>query len=151
MFRSILIVIVALAQFAQRQPLTPAETLLAPDLLRTIERASVEGKAPAVIAGSDRSAGEIVLGVPTTAIVPPKDATGLDRASFIAAASAYFLATLPNAGSEALLSHVIVGAHARLAEDGRRAVALMGSQQRASGEVLMMFAQAIEREQRRIR
>jgi hypothetical protein len=251
-----LLVIVALAQFTQRPALTPAETLIAPDILRTIERASVEGSAVTVIQGSDPSSGEIALvckpghceavqwaarklgpaiaakqipapsrtirvvsapdsqpaantkaavfvaesngpvlkvvrglwstagindevvelfahqavatvdarafesvgqpqwdvfGVPTTAVVPPKDATDLDRASFIAAASAYFLATLPNAGAEALLSHLMVGAHARLSEDGRKAVALMGSQQRASGEVLMMFAQAIEREQRRFR
>ena len=68
-----------------------------------------------------------------------------------AAASAYFLATLPNAGAEALLSHLTVGAHARLAEDGRRAVAQMGNQQRASADVLIMFGQAIEREQRRMR
>jgi len=91
------------------------------------------------------------LGIPSTTLVPPADATDLDRSSFIAAASAYFLATLPNAGAEALLSHLTVGAHGRLAEDGRRAVAQMGSQQRASGEVLTMFAQAIEREQRRMR
>ena len=78
-------------------------------------------------------------------------ATDLDRASFIGAASAYFLATLPNAGAEALLSHLTVGAHARLAEDGRRAVAQMGNQQRASADVLVMFGQAIEREQRRMR
>ena len=69
----------------------------------------------------------------------------------MAAASAYFLATLPNTGAEALLSHLTVGAHARLAEDGRRAVAQMGNQQRASADVLVMFGQAIEREQRRMR
>ena len=90
-------------------------------------------------------------GVPVTTIVPPADATDLDRASFIGAAAAYFLATLPNAGAEALLSHLTVGAHARLAEDGRRAVAQMGNQQRASADVLVMFGQAIEREQRRMR
>ena len=91
-------------------------------------------------------------GIPMTTIVPPMDASGLDRAStVIAAASAYFLATLPNAGSEALLSHLTVGAHARLAEDGRKAVAQMGNQQRASADVLIMFGQAIEREQRRMR
>ena len=73
------------------------------------------------------------------------------HAAFVAAASAYFLATLPNAGAEALLSHLTVGAHARLAEDGRRAVAQMGNQQRASADVLVMFGQAIEREQRRMR
>ena len=90
-------------------------------------------------------------GIPMTTIVPPADATDLDRSSFVAAASAYFLATLPNAGSEALLSHLTVGAHARLAEDGRKAVAQMGNQQRASADVLIMFGQAIEREQRRMR
>ena len=74
-----------------------------------------------------------------------------DTAAGVAAAAAYFLATLPNAGAEALLSHLTVGAHARLAEDGRKAVAQMGNQQRASADVLIMFGQAIEREQRRMR
>ncbi len=237
-------------QFGQRPALTPAETLLEPTLLRTIERGSVEGKPMALINGSNAKAGEVVLacrpsqceaaewamkrianseipppertirlvstntapadtraaifiaeskgrefqilrglwstagiadevveifgrhavaaldlrgydgvgqprwedrGISITTIVPPADASGLDRASFIAAASAYFLATLPNAGAEALLSHLTVGAHARLAEDGRRAVAQMGNQQRASADVLVMFGQAIEREQRRMR
>lgn len=91
------------------------------------------------------------LGIPVTTIVPPLDAGNLDRASFVAAASAYFLATLPNPGSEALLSHLTVGAHARLAEDGRKAVAQMGNQQRAGADVLIMFGQAIDREQRRMR
>jgi hypothetical protein len=87
-------------------------------------------------------------GVPVTSVVTAKD--DVRDGAFVVAASAYFLATLPNAGSEALLSHLMVGAHARLAEDGRKAVAMMGSQQRASGEVLTMFANAIDREQRRI-
>ena len=90
-------------------------------------------------------------GIPVTTIVPPADATGLDRVSLVAAATAYFLATLPNPGAEALLSHLTVGAHARLAEDGRRAIAQMGPQQRASGDVLVLLGQAIEREQRRMR
>jgi hypothetical protein len=234
-------------------PPTPAETLLDPETLRTIERNTVEGPSVRVIQGSDAGAGEIAVvcganceaaewalrklgpavaarqiaqpartirivtveapqpntkaaifiappsggtlrivrglwstssitdevvevfarqavgvvdarayetagqprweraGIPMTTIVPPADATGLDRTSFVAAAAAYFLATLPNAGAEALLSHLTVGAHARLAEDGRKAVAQMGNQQRASAEVLIMFAQAIEREQRRMR
>jgi len=85
----------------------------------------------------------------TTIVVNP--AVSNDRAAVLAAAGAYFLATLPNAGSEALLSHLTVGAHARLAEDGRKAVAQMGNQQRASADVLIMFGQAIEREQRRMR
>lgn len=90
-------------------------------------------------------------GIPTTAIMLPSNSTDVDSASFIAATSAYFLATLPNAGAEALLSHLTVGAHARLAEDGRKAVAQMGNQQRASADVLIMFGQAIDREQRRMR
>jgi len=251
----LLVLLLLLLQPGPRVPLTPAETLLEPNILRTIERAPVEGPAVTVINGSDATAGEIALvckpgqcdaveraakklgpaigakqlaqpartirvvsvatapspsvkaaifiaeskgqsfqvvrglwstaslsdevvevfarqaapaldahgfenvgqpqwdawGIPTTTIVPPANASDLDRASFIAAASAYFLATLPNAGSEALLSHLTVGAHARLAEDGRKAIAQMGSQQRASGEVLMMFANAIDREQRRMR
>jgi hypothetical protein len=254
--RFALLIAMILAQFGPRAPLTPAETLIEPELLRTIERSSVEGPVVRVINGSDPAAGEIALacapnqceaaewaakklgpavaanqiprpartirivssdmatppantkaaifigkssgrtmqmlrglwstagigdevveifarqavagldarpfedvgqpkweaiGVPVTAIVPPADATDLDRASFVAAASAYYLATLPNAGSEALLSHLTVGAHARLAEDGRKAVAQMGNQQRASADVLIMFGQAIEREQRRMR
>lgn len=89
-------------------------------------------------------------GIPTSTIVANPELSS-DRASVAAAQAAYFLATLPNAGAEALLSHLTVGAHARLAEDGRKAVALMGPQQRASGEVLTMFANAIDREQRRMR
>jgi hypothetical protein len=89
-------------------------------------------------------------GVPATTIVT-STALSNQHAASVAAASAYFLATLPNAGAEALLSHLTVGAHARLAEDGRKAVAQMGSQQRAGADVLIMFGQAIEREQRRMR
>jgi hypothetical protein len=267
----LLVLILALMQVGPRAPLalsesgiaqrdarrveglTPAETLLDPETLRAIERASAEGPSVRVIQGSDSNAGEIAVvcgencepaewalkkigpavaarqiaqpartirivtveaprpntkaaifiaaasgrtlqivrglwstssitdevaevfarqavgavdarsfesagqprwdraGIPMTTIVPPADATGLDRSSFVAAASAYFLATLPNAGAEALLSHLTVGAHARLAEDGRKAVAQMGTQQRAGADVLIMFAQAIEREQRRMR
>ena len=90
------------------------------------------------------------LGVPTTTIAANPSMSN-QHAAFVAAASAYFLATLPNPGAEALLSHLTVGAHARLAEDGRRAVALMGNQQRASGDVLVTLGHAIEREQRRMR
>ena len=92
------------------------------------------------------------LGVPTVAIVGAgAEAAGLKQAVFVATATAYFLATLPNSGTEALLSHLMVGAHARLAEDGRRAVAQMGPSQRASADVLILMGQAIDREQRRIR
>ncbi len=89
-------------------------------------------------------------GIPTTTIVT-NAWTSRDHAAATAAASAYFLATLPNGGAEALLSHLMVGAHARLAEDGRRAVAQMGPTQRASADVLILLGQAIDREQRRIR
>jgi hypothetical protein len=89
-------------------------------------------------------------GIPTTTIVVNSKMSN-DAPAAVIAATAYFLATLPNAGSEALLSHLTVGAHARLAEDGRKAVAQMGNQQRASADVLIMFGQAIEREQRRMR
>lgn len=88
-------------------------------------------------------------GIPTTSLVAGPNHAG--QAASAAAATAYFLATLPNDGAEALLSHLMVGAHARLAEDARRAVAQMGPTQRASADVLIMFGQAIEREQRRMR
>ena len=92
------------------------------------------------------------LGVPTVSMVGAgADANGLKQIVFVATATAYFLATLPNSGAEALLSHLMVGAHARLAEDGRRAVAQMGPSQRASADVLILMGQAIDREQRRIR
>ena len=241
-------------QFAQRPPLTPAETLLEPVILRAINEQPSGGAQATLIEGTDKSAGEILItcrecvvamhamqklhtlitekgmppparsirrvtagideetarrakaaihvaesdarplqvlrglwstasaadevveifarhgsylvdvrpfedvgqlhldrfGVPTTTIVTSPLVSN-QHAAFVAAASAYFLATLPNTGAEALLSHLTVGAHARLAEDGRRAVAQMGNQQRASGDVLVMFGQAIEREQRRMR
>jgi hypothetical protein len=89
------------------------------------------------------------FGVPTVTMIATPAAS--DRLVATAAAAAYFLATLPNAGAEALLSHLMVGAHARLAEDGRRAVAQMGTTQRATADVLILLAQAIDREQRRIR
>jgi hypothetical protein len=240
-------------QFAQRPPLTPAETLLEPVILRAIHEQPSGGESVSLIDGADQAAGEILiicrecavathamqklhhlikqkgmpapartirrltggigqvprqakaaifiaqdegrpiqvvrglwstagvadevveifgryggyhievkpfenlgqwpldyLGVPTTTIVANPSMSN-QHAAFMAAASAYFLATLPNAGSEALLAHLTVGAHARLAEDGRRAVALMGTQQRASADVLVLLGQAIEREQRRMR
>ena len=90
-------------------------------------------------------------GIPVTTILTGDNTEPFVDGAILVASSVYFLATLPNAGSEALLSHLTVGAHARLSEDGRKAVAQMGSQQRASAEVLIMFGQAIEREQRRMR
>ena len=255
--RALLIVLATLVQFGQRPPLTPAETLLEPSILKAIEDAPLDFEVPPIsIDGADPTAGEIVIvgvpsrgvaaswavkklhglveskrlsrparairfaataelaprrntkaaicvrddtahtltivrgpwstsslgdevveifarqtsnaidteafrdvgqlkwdpyGIPTTTIVTSEEADTFTQAAFVAAASAYFLATLPNSGAEALLSHLTVGAHARLAEDGRKAVAQMGNQQRAGADVLIMFAQAIEREQRRMR
>ena len=57
----ILILAMIAVQFGPRPPLTPAETLIEPEMLRAIERASVEGADVAVIAGSDSAAGEIAL------------------------------------------------------------------------------------------
>jgi hypothetical protein len=91
------------------------------------------------------------VGIPVTTVLTGENTEPYYDAAVMVAASVYFLATLPNAGAEALLSHLTVGAHARLAEDGRKAVAQMGNQQRASADVLIMFGQAIEREQRRMR
>ena len=109
--------------------------------------------APSVEVRSYEDVGQLKLdpyGIATTTVVSNPSVSN-DRAAFVAAATAYFLATLPNAGAESLLSHLTVGAHARLAEDGRRAVAMMGNQQRAGADVLILFGQAIEREQRRMR
>ena len=110
-------------------------------------------RAPGVEVKTYENLGQLQLdpyGIPTTTVVSNPTVSN-DRAAFVAAATAYFLATLPNAGAEPLLSHLTVGAHARLAEDGRRAVAMMGNQQRAGADVLIFFGQAIEREQRRMR
>ena len=57
----ILVAALLLAQFGPRTPLTPAETLLEPGTLRTIERSSVEGPAVRLIRGSDPGAGEIAV------------------------------------------------------------------------------------------
>ena len=253
--RSLLILFAVVVQFGQRPPLSPAETLLEPAVLRAINEAPTSAAAVAVIQGSDSAAGEVVLscrpglcdtatqaaqklqslvvaaklaqpsrtirivsaidpdtarrtkaaihvgqteprglqivrgpwstagiadevveifsrqgshavevrpfenigqlgwdayGVPVTTIVT-STALSKQHAASVAAAAAYFLATLPNAGAEALLSHLTVGAHERLAQDGRKAVAQMGNQQRAGADVLIMFTHAIEREQRRMR
>lgn len=108
--------------------------------------------APGVEVRGYEPSGQLPLdafGVATTTVVSNPGMSS-QVAATIAAQAAYFLATLPNDGAEALLSHLTVGAHARLAEDGRKAVAQMGVQQRASADVLIMFGQAIDREQRRM-
>jgi len=252
---AVLLAVALAMQFAQRVPLTPAETLLEPAILRAIDEQPLTAESSAQTAGTDPGAGAILLtcredecaaasraarklsslvasrsippparsirvastvdastvtgvkaaihvaeladrplqvvrgpwstasigdevvevllrrgghvvevrpfeqlgqlrldpyGIPTTTIVV-NAWSSRDHAAATAAAAAYFLATLPNEGAEALLSHLMVGAHARLAEDGRRAVAQMGPAQRASADVLILLGQAIDREQRRIR
>jgi hypothetical protein len=72
--------------------------------------------------------------------------TKIKRSAFIAAASGYYLATLPDRGA-ALLRLTYANAHARLAEDGVRAAAM------ASGrpiEAANIVAHAVGREQRRL-
>ena len=58
--RLILIALLFL-QPGPRGPLAPAETLIEPETLRTIERAAVEGPSVRVINGTDANAGEIAL------------------------------------------------------------------------------------------
>jgi hypothetical protein len=77
--------------------------------------------------------------------------TKLKRSAFIAAASGYYLASLPNDSIDALLNMVVAGAHARVAEETRRAIARMGDGQRVSRDIMNLVAQAIDREQRRVR
>jgi hypothetical protein len=73
----------------------------------------------------------------------------MKRSAFIAAASGYYLATMPDHG-EALIALTAVNAHARLAEDGRRALA-MASGNSGRVEAANIIAEAVLREQRRLR
>ena len=75
--------------------------------------------------------------------------TKIKRSAFIAAASGYYLATMPDQGA-ALLRLSYANAHQRLAEDGRRAVA-MAVQSPRSGEGANLVRQGLQREQRRLR
>jgi aminopeptidase YwaD len=77
--------------------------------------------------------------------------TKIKRSAFIAAASGYYLASLPDGSIDALIATVVAGAHARVADDARRAIARMGAGQRPSRDVINLVAQAIDREQRRVR
>ena len=72
--------------------------------------------------------------------------TKIKRSAFIAAASGYYLATMPDRGA-ALLRLSYANAHERLAEDGVRAVAI-----RALGpsDAANIVEQAVAREQRRL-
>ncbi len=75
--------------------------------------------------------------------------TKIKRSAFIAAASGYYLATMPDQGA-ALLRLSYANAHQRLAEDGRRAVAMAVASPR-SGEGANLVRQGLQREQRRLR
>jgi hypothetical protein len=77
--------------------------------------------------------------------------TKMKRSAFIAAASGYYLAMLPDTSVEALIRYTAAGAHARLAEDARRAATRAGRSQRDSREAMNVVAQGIAREQRRLR
>ena len=75
--------------------------------------------------------------------------TKIKRSAFIAAASGYYLATMPEHGAS-LLRLSYANANERLAEDGRRAIAMVPSPGGAS-EATNIVAQAVLREQRRLR
>ena len=72
--------------------------------------------------------------------------TKMKRSAYIAAASGYYLATFPDHG-DALLALSFANAQARLAEDGRRAVAIAASVPREGTNIV---AQGVLREQRRL-
>ena len=74
--------------------------------------------------------------------------TKIKRSAFIAAASGYYLATMPDHGAW-LLRLSYANACARLAEDGRRAAALAAGDRGA--EAANIVTQALRREQRRLR
>lgn len=74
--------------------------------------------------------------------------TKIKRSAFIAAASGYYLATMPDHGA-ALLRLSYADAYERLAEDGRRAVALAADGHRA--DAANIVDQGLRREQRRLR
>ena len=74
--------------------------------------------------------------------------TKIKRSAFIAAASGYYLATMPDHGS-ALLRLSYANAHQRLAEDARRAVATAADDRGA--DAANILAQAVLREQGRLR
>jgi aminopeptidase YwaD len=75
--------------------------------------------------------------------------TKIKRSAFIAAASGYYLATMPDHGAS-LLRLTYANAHGRLAEDGRRAIALAADAGQST-EAANIVNQALQREQRRLR
>jgi aminopeptidase YwaD len=76
------------------------------------------------------------------------ETTKIKRSAFIAAASGYYLATMPDHGAS-LLRLSYANAYERLAEDGRRAAAMAATNRGAEGANIV--AQGLMREQRRMR
>ena len=86
----------------------------------------------------------------TTGDLPDNiEPTKIKRSAFIAAASGYYLAAMPDHGAS-LLRLTFANAHARLAEDGRRAAAMAADPARAA-DAANIVAQGVLREQRRLR
>ena len=85
----------------------------------------------------------------TTGDLPDNiEPTKIKRSAFIAAASGYYLATMPDRG-DSLVALSYANAHQRLAEDGRRAVAM--AQDRAHAvDAAVIVSQGVLREQRRL-
>src|SRR5439155_5947330 len=73
--------------------------------------------------------------------------TKIKRSAFIAAASGYYLASMPDHGTS-LLRLSYANANARLGEDGVRAATLAATGR--SVEAANIIAQALKREQRRL-
>ncbi len=85
----------------------------------------------------------------TTGDLPDNiEPTKIKRSAFIAAASGYYLATMPDRGA-ALIALSYADAQQRLAEDGRRAVAMAADASQAR-EATNIVAQGVLREQRRL-
>jgi aminopeptidase YwaD len=85
----------------------------------------------------------------TTGDLPDNiEPTKIKRSAFIAAASGYYLATMPDRG-ESLVALSYANAHARLAEDGRRAVAMARDRTHAA-DAAVIVSQGVLREQRRL-
>jgi aminopeptidase YwaD len=86
----------------------------------------------------------------TTGDLPDNiEPTKIKRSAFIAAASGYYLATMPDRGAS-LIRLSYANAHERLAEDGRRAAAMAADPAHAA-DATNIVAQGLLREQRRLR
>ena len=84
----------------------------------------------------------------TTGDLPDNiEPTKIKRSAFIAAASGYYLATVPDHGAS-LLQLSYANAYERLAEDGRRAAGMAAAG--SPGEAANIIAHAVGREQRRL-